>query len=76
MPGFNGKGPEGAGPATGRGRGKCKPSNLKRSTENDKLQEQEIPESGRGMGLRRGYCGGGRGLGRGGGRGFGRGQGR
>ena len=81
MPGFNGRGPEGAGPQTGRGLGRCKPSNVKESLEKDKSQEEEMPERGRGMGLRRGNGagrgnGGGRGLGRGGGRGQGRGFGK
>ncbi len=70
MPGMNRKGPEGKGPNTGRGLGKCT------TNEEIETQETEVEERpGRGMAHRRGF-GGGRGMGRGQGPGQGRGQGR
>lgn len=76
MPGFNGRGPEGEGPKTGRGLGRCKPSNKENLKKNEDLQEMEFPEKGSEMGKRRGVkaCGEGRGGNRG--RGLGRGQNR
>lgn len=63
MPGFNGRGPNNAGPMTGRGRGYCNPA---RAGYNPQLVY------GRGFGF--GY-GRGPGYGRGFGRGYGRGYG-
>lgn len=61
MPGFNGTGPNGAGPMTGRGMGSCAGNNL----------------DARGFGAGRGLgSGAGRGMGRGLGRGAGKGAGR
>ncbi|MBC8366009.1 DUF5320 family protein [bacterium] len=68
MPGLNRKGPEGKGPRTGRGRGRCN---------GEESKEQETSETefwpGRVRNRRRGM---GRGLGRGQGAGMGRGYGR
>lgn len=53
MPKMNGKGPEGKGPETGRGLGKC--GNLS--------QEELVQKLGKGMGKRR-KSGGGEGMGK------------
>ncbi len=55
MPGLDGKGPEGEGPLTGRGRGRCNKQNKKRKDMN-----QESSDSGKGLqrrGFRRGKNG-------------------
>ncbi len=71
MPGFNGTGPEGKGPLTGRRLGRCNPDNNKSNTDNP---ESDFPaNAGRGRGYGRGFAAGGRG--RGPGRGFGGGRG-
>lgn len=62
MPGFDGTGPRGEGPRTGRGLGKCKDDELKT---NPQAPETDFPR-GRGFGF-----GFGPGRGRGRGRGFG-----
>ena len=66
MPGFNRKGPEGDGPMTGRGLGKCrKPENISQPDSED----QEVAGRGRGRRFRfRGESGRGRGRGAGRGR--------
>ncbi|MDD2584089.1 MAG: DUF5320 domain-containing protein [Bacteroidales bacterium] len=72
MPGFNQTGPNGQGPRTGRGLGKCKgtPTEDTLRNENDSTFGQgRGPGQGRGMGA-------GRGMGRGAGAGQGRGMGR
>ena len=84
MPRLNRKGPEGTGPMTGRGMGRCNPAN--RGMENDEILQQRLRETPRqadtpagtaergvGRGLGRGSGEGGRGLGRGLGRGSGEG---
>lgn len=65
MPGFNGSGPEGKGPRTGRGDGNCKP--LSKADNNDVNAVEEngellgVGRGGRPRGGGRGYCyGGGR----------------
>jgi len=56
MPGFNGTGPMGGGPMTGRGLGYCNPTGS---------QMRPVAGRGMGMGFRRGLGGGmGRGFGR------------
>jgi len=72
MPGFDGTGPEGRGPRTGRGLGRCNPDNTNPTTD---VAENDFPY-GRGRGYGRGYGRGpaGRGRGRGFGFGFGRGR--
>jgi len=66
MPGFDATGPNGQGPRTGRGLGKCKPAKSNK--------EENISDFDRGRGMGRGYRHGyGRGMG--GGRGFGGGRG-
>lgn len=66
MPGFDKTGPEGQGPMTGRGLGRCNPDN--------KLNEEDDIRFGRGWGRGRGP-GRGRGFGGGFGGGYGRGFG-
>lgn len=68
----NQRGPEGQGPMTGRGLGRC---NGKENTENRADVEPARNGRGRGMGNRRGL-GQGQGQGRGGGQGRGKGLGR
>ena len=73
MPGTDRTGPEGKGSRTGRGMGKCNPSNESNNTD---MPESEIPR-GRGRGLGRRWeqgFGGGQGRGLGNGRGMGRGR--
>jgi hypothetical protein len=53
MPKMNGTGPEGKGPKTGRGLGRCK----------KKLSEEDIKKLGKGLGERR-KSGGGKGKGK------------
>lgn len=66
MPGFNATGPNGQGPLTGRGLGKCKPAKSNK--------EEDFSDFDRGRGMGRAYRHGyGRGMG--GGRGFGGGRG-
>jgi hypothetical protein len=63
MPGFDGKGPAGAGPMTGGGRGYCNPANAA-----DRPRFSARYGYGRGFGMRRGFRPAmrwGRGLGRG-----------
>jgi len=67
MPGLDRKGPEGKGPRTGRGLGRCN------DKQNINVNEEQEEFPGRGMAYSRGF-GGGRGGGRG--RGMGRGPGR
>lgn len=55
MPNLDGKGPEGKGPKTGRGKGNCDESN------NTVIPRKPIPGRGNGLGLGRG----GRGMGQG-----------
>lgn len=69
MPGFDRTGPMGAGSMTGGSRGLCNPAN---AGYNPRFSEGF--RYGRGLGLRRGFCGG-AGLDRDRGRGFGRGYG-
>lgn len=70
MPRFDGTGPEGRGPRTGRVLGKCNPDN----NANSDLSEKDFPAgAGRGRGYGRGFGAEG---GRGAGRGFGFGRGR
>ena len=66
MPGLNRRGPEGEGPMTGRGRGRCNPSN--------RVADSFDASAGGGMNapFRQGA---GRGMGQGAGRGMGQGQG-
>lgn len=66
MPGLNRKGPEGEGPMTGRGQGRCrKPEN----TDENYGESREMTGRGRGRRLRfRGESGFGRGRGQGRGR--------
>ncbi len=66
MPGFDRKGPEGNGPMTGRGLGRCKDPETKNDDFNDDNEMR-----GRGWGRRFGFRGG---FGRGRGRGTGRGR--
>lgn len=61
MPGFNGRGPNGQGPLTGGGRGRCA----------GEARADQAQGRGRGMGP----CGGGRARGRGRGMGYGQGYG-
>ena len=88
MPGLNGRGPQGEGPLTGRGIGRCRPAPSQGTDEtvpnvdntnspNDTNSSDNVPVAGQGMGMawRRGGGGGG-GMGRGMGRGTGRGMGR
>lgn len=56
MPRFDGTGPEGKGPKTGRGMGKCPQENI--VTRGDKMVE-----GNRGLGKGRGCGGNGRGMG-------------
>ena len=67
MPGMNRKGPEGMGPKTGRGLGRC---NGEERAERQACENEMRPGRGR-----RGFGGGGRGNGAGMGRGEGRGRG-
>ena len=86
MPQLNRRGPEGTGPMTGRGMGRCNPENKGKLDEEilqqrggDTPTQAGSPEApiGRGLGKGRGPGGGsGRGSGRGLGRGAGRGAGR
>jgi hypothetical protein len=86
MPGMNGTGPDGAGPRTGWGRGRCRPPKQQTqedpqvdATSTDESGETTAPiDAGLGGGGRgRGFGGGrGRGFGGGRGRGFGGGRGR
>jgi hypothetical protein len=71
MPGFDGTGPEGRGPRTGRGLGKCNPDNTNPNT--DVAENDDFPPYGRGRGYGRGNGRGPAGRGRGRGFGFGRG---
>jgi hypothetical protein len=71
MPGFDGTGPEGRGPRTGRGLGKCNPDNTNPNT--DTAENDDFPPYGRGRGYGRGNGRGPAGRGRGRGFGFGRG---
>lgn len=71
MPGFDGTGPEGRGPRTGRGLGKCNPENTDPRTD---VMDDDMPPYGRGRGYGRGYGRGAAGRGRGRGFGFGRGR--
>ena len=75
MPGLDRTGPDGAGPRTGWGTGKCNPP---KSSKEDENQVKESPEPGQGRRIRffRGQRGAGRGQGRGMRQGGGRGQGR
>jgi len=66
MPRRDGTGPNGEGPRTGRGMGRCGKGNTAPDNSSGNTQQQTGP--GRGQSL-------GRGSGRGGGRGFGRGSG-
>ena len=70
MPGFNRKGPAGAGPMTGRGLGLCNPRYA------DSIQRDDpYFDDRRGLGMRRGFNRGyGRGMGNGYGAGFGPGR--
>ena len=70
MPGLDRTGPNGEGPRTGRGLGKCNPANRKDS---DTRENDQQDFGGRGFRGGPGWSGGG---GRGRGRGFGRGRGR
>lgn len=73
MPGLNGKGPQGAGPKTGRGLGKCNPS--AGSANSAGTDSANNDNAGRGMGLRKGRCAGnGSGLGQGTGQAAGQGM--
>jgi|GEM_PF-941512 len=85
MPGFNGRGPEGKGPRTGRQRGRCRiPASATQADAENELtdtEETDVDEletlNGRGRGMGRGPGRGqGRGLGNGRGRGQGMGRGR
>ena len=72
MPRFDGTGPMGNGPGTGRGLGYCNPNHMMNGPQGP--QTGQFPGYGRGMGLRRGL-----GRGQAGGRGkmmgrFGRGR--
>lgn len=66
MPGFDSRGPEGKGPRTGRGLGRCKDPE-------DRMKDDDFENFPRGRG-RGGFFGFGRGRGRGGRIGFGRGR--
>jgi len=74
MPGLNRRGPEGEGPMTGRGQGRCNPSNrVANSFDASAGSGMNAPfrlGAGGGMGQ-----GAGRGMGQGAGRGMGQGQG-
>ncbi len=71
MPRFDGTGPEGRGPRTGRVLGKCNPDNNNSKTD---ISDRDFPAgAGRGRGYGRGF---GAQDGRGAGRGFGLGRGR
>ena len=78
MPGFDRRGPNGEGPMTGRGLGRCSGASDTDQNANNANTQDNIPEEQRfaapGIGYGRGL---GRGFGRGMGRGFfGRGRGR
>jgi len=73
MPNLNRKGPENAGPLTGRKLGRCNPDN-KGKTDDQIYEVQDNAYLGRGQGLGRGL--GRRGQEQGRGRGVGRGSGR
>ena len=75
MPGLDRTGPEGEGPRTGWGEGKCNPPKSSKE-DNDKEKNNLEPGQGRGFRFFRGQRGIGRGQGRGLRRGGGRGQGR
>lgn len=66
MPGFNGTGPQGAGPMTGGGRGPCNPYG---ASYGRGFAGRGFVGRGPGLGMRRGFGAGG--FGRGFGRGFG-----
>jgi hypothetical protein len=69
MPGLNSTGPEGKGPRTGRGLGRCKPTDQEK---NENPKSEDRPQAyGRGMGRRSNR---GRGTGKGLGRRLGRGN--
>jgi len=55
MPGFNGRGPVGAGPMTGGGRGFCTGSNVRTQTLYDQQGFDRGYGSGRGRGYGRGF---------------------
>lgn len=75
MSGFDGRGPQGLGPFTGRGMGFCVADCSQLPTPSVPALSQTMPVYGRNFGLGRGFTGGrGRGFGRG--RGMGRGRGR
>ena len=84
MPGFDGKGPQGEGPMTGRKAGKCTNFGAGRAgkavQEESEGRAEEVEQTGTGRGVgrgtraRRGF-GRGTGVGRGGGKGTGRGTG-
>jgi hypothetical protein len=68
MPGLNSTGPEGKGPRTGRGLGRCKPNDQENNFSH--ANENEPRALGKGLGRRLGKgIGAGRGLGRRSGRG-------
>lgn len=73
MPGEDKKGPQGEGPRTGRGLGRCRPN--KTQTDRSVNQRDTPPERGFGKGRRQGL-GAGRRSSRGSGSGRGRGAGR
>ena len=80
MPGRNGRGPQGEGPRTGRGMGRCRPATGSETDDTTRGDGEANAVFGAGMAWRNGQGGGrgmgrGRGLGRGGGRGMGRGAG-
>lgn len=70
MPGFNATGPNGQGPRTGRGLGKCKPAKSNKEENFSDFDRGRGMGRGMGRGYRHGY-----GRGMGGGRSFGGGRG-
>ena len=58
MPGFDGTGPEGKGPQTGRGLGKCNPKSKEKDQQvQDENQNRQVPNQtagGRGQRRRKG----------------------
>ena len=69
MPGFDRRGPNGEGPMTGRGLGRCAGASVNEQNTNTTNTQEALPEDQR-------YDAPGIGYGRGLGRGFGRGMGR